>query len=242
MNKKTIFKMIFLTIIGGGAGFIISLGLLKLNNTETTNIAATIGDFIVENNLVMFLLLLIIFYLPSVYLFIKGKRVFVDLDNLSDEDYEIQTKLGQRKLDMVLPLNGIFMIFNFMLFGMTFAKLTNNEMVITSVFMVNILLSSMLEIITIRFMQKLDTRLKGDPTSLKFSKDFLESCDEAEKLKIYKSGYYAFQFTKRISLAFLVFTILCNLLLDTGGFPVFVSGSLMLAIIASYSYYSILKS
>ena len=242
MNKKTIFKMIFLTIIGGGAGFIISLGLLKLNNTETTNIAATIGDFIVENNLVMFLLLLIIFYLPSVYLFIKGKRVFVDLDNLSDEDYEIQRKLGQRKLDMVLPLNGIFMIFNFMLFGMTFAKLTNNEMVITSVFMVNILLSSMLEIITIRFMQKLDTRLKGDPTSLKFSKDFLESCDEAEKLKIYKSGYHAFQFTKRISLAFLVFTILCNLLLDTGGFPVFVSGSLMLAIIASYSYYSILKS
>ena len=201
-----------------------------------------IGEFFVNNNVMIFLLLFILFYVPSVYLFIKGKSIFGKFDNMSDEECEIQEKIGLRKFDLALSLNGVFMIFNFMLLGMTFAQLTNNKMLIISVFMFNIFSSSILEIITIRFIQKLDNRLKGDPTSLRFSKDFIESCDEAEKLKIYKSAYHALQFTKNASLAFVVLTILCNLLLDTGGFPVFVSCSLMLANILSHSYYTIFKN
>lgn len=239
MNKKTIIKMIFFMIIGGIFGAIISLGLLKLNDTENIKIASNIGDFFVKNNIGIYLLLLIMFYLPSVYLFIKGKSIYVKLDNMSDEECEIQTKIGQKKFDIALSLNAIFMIFNFMIFGTTFAEIANNEMVIISLFMLNIFSSSMLEIITIRFIQKMDNRLKGDPTTLRFSKDFVESCDEAEKLKIYKSGYQSFQFTKQVSLGFVILTILCNLLLDTGAFPVFISCSFMLTITASYSYYAI---
>ena len=118
----------------------------------------------------------------------------------------------------------------------------NNEFVIIAIFMINIFASSMLEISTIKFIQKVDNRLKGDPTSLRFSKDFLESCDEAEKLKIYKSGYHGFQFTKNVSLVFVILTMLGNMLLDTGGFPVFVSCSMLLTIIGSNSYYSIFKN
>ena len=242
MNKKTVFKMIFIMIIGGIFGFFISKGVLKLNDTESIKAASNIGDFFVKNNIAIFLLLLILLYLPSVYLFIKGKSIFLELDNMLDEECDIQTKVGQRKLDIALSLNGVFMIFNFMLFGMTFAKLMNNEFVIIAIFMVNMFASSMLEISTIKFIQKVDNRLKGDPTSLRFSKDFLESCDEAEKLKIYKSGYHGFQFTKNVSLVFVILTMLGNMLLDTGGFPVFVSCSMLLTIIGSNSYYSIFKN
>lgn len=242
MNKKTVLKMIFLMIAGGIFGIIISKGLLKLNDTENIKIISNIGDFFVNNNIVIFLLLLISIYIPSVYLFIKGKSIFDKIDAMSDDECEIQIKIGQKKFDIALSLNAVFLILNFMLLGMTFDNSVNNEMGILFIFMFNIISSSMLEIITIRFIQKVDSRLKGDPTSLRFSKDFLESCDEAEKLKLYKSGYHAFQISKLISLGFVVFTILCNLLLDTGGFPVFVSCSLMLAHISSYSYYAIYKN
>lgn len=242
MNKKTIFKVLFLTIIGGIVGFIISVGLLNLLDAGNRQIASNVRDLFVKNNIIIFLLLLILIYLPSVYLFIQGKRIFAKVDNMSDEECESQSMIGQRKFDLALAINGVFMILNFMLFGMTYADLTNNEMVVLSIFMVNIFSSSILEIMTIRAIQKANTRLKGDPTSLRFSKDFLESCDEAERMKIYKTAFHSFQLTKQVALAFVVLTILCNLLLDTGGFPVFVSTSLMLTIIASHSYYAIYKN
>ena len=242
MNKKTVFKMIMFTMIGALFGFVISFGLLKINDTENVKILSAMGDFFINNNLVLFVLLLVSLYFPSVYLSIKGRRILNNLENTSDEEYDTQTKQGDKYFDLALTINGIFMILNFMLFGMTFAKLINNETIIVVLFMINIFSSSLLEVATIKFIQKINTRLKGDPTSLKFTKDFLESCDEAEQLTIYKSSYHAFQMTKHITLAFVLLTILCNLLLDTGAFPVFVSCSLLLTHIIANSYYTMSKS
>ena len=242
MNVKTVTKMIFLTLIGAVFGFIISKGLLQFNDSKNIEIVTKMGDFFVNNSLALFFLLLIILFIPSIYMFLKGKKIYSKLDNMEDDEYDVQIKVGQKNFEKTLALNSIFLIFNFMLLGMTFSNLPDNEMINISVFMLNIFAASMLEIITVRFIQKADTRLKGDPTSLRFSKDYLGSCDEAEKLKIYKTGYHAFQVSKMGSLGFVLLTILCNFILDTGGFPVFVSCSLMLVNIASYSYYAIYKS
>jgi len=94
-----------------------------------------------------------------------------------------------------------------------------------------------LEIVTIKFVQKMDERLKGDPTSLRFAKDFLESCDEAQKLRIYKSGYKAFQFTKNASLVLLIIAIMFNLTLKTGAIPIVLTGIFLLMHIISYGYF-----
>ena len=54
----------------------------------------------------------------------------------------------------------------------------------------------------------MDKRIKGEPTSLNFKKDLMESLDEAEKLKIYKVGYLSFGFTRVLTLALLVLSLL----------------------------------
>lgn len=41
----------------------------------------------------------------------------------------------------------------------------------------------------VRVIQKIYPDKKGDPTSLKFPKQWLESCDEAEKECIYQASY-----------------------------------------------------
>jgi len=97
---------------------------------------------------------------------------------------------------------------------------------------------SVLNIITIKYIQKNDDRLKGDPTSFRFDKEFLESCDEAQVSRIHTSGYRAFVFSKNVSLVFVVLTILLNFIFNTGAFPVFLSCMMMLIQLTSYNYYA----
>jgi hypothetical protein len=126
-----------------------------------------------------------------------------------------------------------------MLFGMAFNNTNSNQSIVTFLFMFSTIAVSVLNIITIKYIQKNDNRLKGDPTSFRFDKEFLESCDEAQVSRIYKSGYRAFQFSKNVSLVFVILTILLNFTFNTGAFPVFVSCMIMLIQVTSYNYYAI---
>jgi hypothetical protein len=96
-----------------------------------------------------------------------------------------------------------------------------------------------LELLVIRSMQTFDARLKGDPTTLRFTKDFIESCDEAEKEKIYQSGYQAYQLSKNTALGFIVVTTIGNMILDTGTAPIVMSCLWMLQNVLSYGYYAV---
>jgi len=163
------------------------------------------------------------------------------LDKLSDDEYDIKSKVANKKLDISLTLNSIFMVLNFIVFGTTINRSSDNFFIVLIIFLINMLAISFLEIYAVKFIQKLDNRLKGDPTSFKFNEEFLDSCDEAEKLIIYKSGYYAFQISKSTSLGFIIITMIGNTVLDTGALPVIISGVWMLVNIASYGYYSVYK-
>jgi hypothetical protein len=125
-----------------------------------------------------------------------------------------------------------------MLFGMTFSKTSSNSSIVIFLFMFSTIAVSVLNIITIKYIQKNDNRLKGDPTSFRFDKEFLESCDEAQVSRIYEAGYRAFQFSKNVSLGFVIITILLKFTFNTGAFPVFLSCMIMLIQVISYNYYA----
>lgn len=241
MNKKSIYRIIFLLLIGGVFGSFFSIGLLKFGEAGGLAKLPNIGDFLIDNNIYIFIFLVIALFLPSIYLFLKGKRVYDKIDEMSDDEYDVKVKIAEKKIDMALTINSIFMILNFMVLGTTFDKASDNFILVLIIFVINIIAMSLFEIYVIRFMQRLDTRLKGDPTSFKFSKEFINSCDEAEKIKIYKSGYHAFQTSKSTSLGFIVITIISNMVLDTGSLPIVISCIWMLANVASYGYYSVKK-
>jgi len=241
INKKSIFRIILLLVIGGVFGAIFSLGLLKFKDTGGLAKLSFIVDFLINNNIYIFIFLVIVLYLPSVYLFVKGKKLFEKLDELSDEEYDVKSKVANKKLDISLTLNSIFMVLNFIVFGTTINRSSDNFFIVLIIFLINMLALSFLEIYAVKFIQKLDNRLKGDPTSFKFNKEFIDSCDEAEKLIIYKSGYHAFQISKSTSLGFIIITMIGNTVLDTGALPVIISGIWMLVNIASYGYYSVYK-
>jgi hypothetical protein len=111
-----------------------------------------------------------------------------------------------------------------------------------ALFLFNSLAASVHEVLSVKFLQKMDNRLKGDPTTLRFSKEFLESCDEAQQLEIYKAGYKAFQFAKNAFMVILVLTLLLNLLFEVGGLAVFIICMCLIILIGSYNFYAITKA
>ena len=238
MNKKTILKIIALLVIGAVFGFLISFGLLKLDGSKFIDIGNQISMFIFNNTVEIFLGLFVLLYFPAVYFYQKGKRIYNRMDDSTDDEMDQLEKMGSKNFDLSLSISNVFLILTFVLFGIAFKNTISEMHIVIIVFLFNCIANAVLQIITIKYIQKIDSRLKGDPTSLKFAKNFVESCDEAEKLKIYKSGYHSFQFSKNTAFALLMLSILCNFTLDTGMFPILLTGVFTLVQVVSYSYFA----
>ncbi|WP_202710482.1 DUF3169 family protein [Sporosalibacterium faouarense] len=239
MNRKTILRILLLMGIGGVIGLILSFGLMKLNQYNHMKILEEISDFFIEYTVLIYIVLFVCLFLPAVFQYIKAKKNYDRTALVSDDEIDTFESKGEYAFQLSMLINGVFLILNLMLFGMTFNRTRENLLLVLFLFLFSSICAAVLEIIAIRYIQEIDNRLKGKPTSLKFNKEFLESCDEAEKFRIYKSGYHAFQFSRNASLGLIVLTILCNIVLSTGVFPVFVSCMIMLIQITSYNYYTL---
>ena len=177
-------------------------------------------------------------FLPAVALLNKGKNIMSKLGDIDDEAFDERQDVADKYMNNGSTIGQVFMVLNFMLIGLTFDANHELVVVVLLLFLINVLSSSVLEITTIKFIQKHDKRLKGDPTSLKFGKDFLESLDEAEKLIIYKAGYKAFQFSRVSGLAVLMITILIKFIFEEGDSAILVLGILMMIQVISFNIYS----
>lgn len=239
MNRKTIFKIILQMLVGGIVGVVLTKMLIGLGKFDLIDDFKVFGDQLAKNSWGLYIAIVLIIFVPVRILFLKGKKIYLSLEDYDEEEIdEIETK-AQRLIDGSLNSNTIFMLFNFMIFGLTFTKTIDYFIVVVVLFMFNTLAASYHEITTIKFVQKMDTRLKGDPTSMKFAKEFLESCDEAQQLKIYKTAYKAFQFTKNAFMVILIFAILITLVFETSGIGVFMICLCQICLIGSYNYYAL---
>lgn len=75
---------------------------------------------------------------------------------------------------------------------------------------------------------------KGDPASRKFQKEWLESCDEAERAVIYQSAYRSYIAANKAIPLLLVIAMLCHLFFDTGIMAVILVAAAWLVVMAVY--------
>ena len=86
----------------------------------------------------------------------------------------------------------------------------------------------------VRVIQKIYPDKKGDPTSLKFPKQWLESCDEAEKEMVYQSAYKAYMALGKMIQILLCATMILHLVFHTGILAVIVVGVIYLTMTLTY--------
>lgn len=239
MNKKIIFRMILLLGIGAVVGFILSKVLIGISQSESISILEDLGQFFIENNMILFFASFCLLFLPAVIIYRKGKKLYSTLDNLEEEIIDEVEAKASNTIDLALTMNGVFMVINFFIFGATFQAKSDTTLLFLLTFLVFTLLTTGLEVFAVSMIKKFDPRIKGDPTKFSFQKDFFNSCDEAEQLRIYKAGYHAFQTSRTASLFFIILTLLFHILFKTGAFPIFIACSVLLIQIISYGYNAI---
>lgn len=93
----------------------------------------------------------------------------------------------------------------------------------------------------VKVLQKIYPEKKGDPTSRKFQKQWLESCDEAEKEAIYQSSYKTYHLLSRVLPFMTMAAMICHLIWNTGILAVVLTGIIWLLTSVSYCRYCLTK-
>lgn len=88
----------------------------------------------------------------------------------------------------------------------------------------------------VRLVQKEHPKMqKADIGSRKFQQQWLMACDEAEKEIIYQSSYKTYQLLNKCIPMFLLLTMICHLLFETGAMAVVVVAVIWLIETICYS-------
>lgn len=241
MNKKTIIKLGLMLLVGGVCGALGSLLMLTIMDNGGNEILINFGNFLKEINWMILLFLTLSMFLPSFVLFRKTKKRYQLIDTVSEEEIDKIQEDIDWNMSLAVTINGAFVVLNMIVFGSTFNVENSFFPLAMAIFLFNAVGGSVLEIKVVKIIQKYDPRIKGDPTSLNFHKDYLASCDEAEQLRIYKASYYAFQTTKGISWVMMILAVLGHMLFDVGIYSILLVGILMLVQVIAMGYQSMRK-
>ena len=237
MIKKTKFRMLTKFIVSTAVGLILALFLLTQNDNRNIGFINSLEDFLITHTILLYLISAVLLLVPATILYYSGKKSYLEMMSSDEDDVNDDVRRKAGYLDLSMTILGVYITVNFMQYGMLYNKTIENPTTTLILFMLGILFSTILQVSTVKLVQKQDDRLKGDPTKTSFNKEFLDSMDEAEQLKAFKSGYRAFQMTRSITLMIVVFTIFMNILFETGGFAVFISCLFMLVQTISFGYY-----
>lgn len=235
MNKKSILRMVLYLVVGGFIGVGVSTATRSMADSNL-NVALFIEN-ILMNYLIHFQVALILLVMvPALYYLQKGKKCYKELQTASEDDINALEISGDKSIDLAITLNMSFIILSYMLFGIAFSDEMPSTMMLISIglFIVCVIPPVFIEFAAIKAIQINDKRIKGDPSKFSFHKEYLESCDEAEQLRIYKAAYQSFQMTKGVNFVCLLLAMLGNMLLETGILPILLTGTTLLIMVLSY--------
>lgn len=149
-----------------------------------------------------------------------------------------------RSLSKTLVWTSALIFINFLLFSIGFYNLKNNSInfifsfIVIAIFMISSFISMMYQNKIVNMVKQMNPEKKGDIYDKKFGKKWLDSCDELEKMIIYKTSYKLYELmSKVIGSLFIIFTVL-GMYYDIGILVVIILGFLQCVLVFGYMYYA----
>lgn len=236
MNKNTKFRIMIKFISSIAVGGILTVLLLTQNVLRDTQFTKGLENFLFNHTIILYFISALLLLVPATILHFTGKKAYTVMLS-SDDEVDEETKKKAGYLDDSMSFVGVFIAVNFMQYGMLYHKTTEDSSTLLVLFLMGVLFASVLQVYTVKHVQSLDKRLKGDPSKGSFDKEFFDSLDEAEQLKAYKAGYKSFQMIKTTTQAMIIISILMNILFGTGEFAIFISCIFMLVQTLLFAYH-----
>lgn len=234
--KKSIVSLIIYAAIGFGVGFLWAF-LGDIAKHFGINIGLPeVGDFFIRYIVVFQGMVGTILAIISFYNYLSVKKMV----NVEMQDDDVDEKFTQKidsKQDKALTIGSANYIISFALFGIAIDD--RNIWILGSVlvFMAFVAINFFLEISIINQVKQRDPMKKGDPLDTNFEEQWIRSCDEAEKLMIFKAAYKSFQLMKIVLIVAMIVMFFSKVIFKTGNAPIILISVLWLIQIISYVYY-----
>ena len=244
--KKFIIVLIISAIVGGIMGFMsvyLKDTLGSVISTSLINIFEVITPFA---SIVLSILIIIV----STIIYNKSEKEFRLWSETNEDDDKID-KI-EKNLSYILLFTSVNTILGFFFFGLGFMLLPFDNthgslsVVKTILFILGFILcmssSMLIQNKVINLEKEINPLLKGSIYDFKFNKKWVDSCDEALKLGIYKSSFSAYLAVSSTCVILWIICIIGHDLWDFGIMPMVMVTIIWLVQTISYSIESIRSS
>ena len=236
-RNKTLIKFLILIIISGLFGGSLSLAIGR-TEADLASFGSILEDIFTQSSffllpLVGFLLLLISF------ICYKRQRKQVAALTSDDSDYDILNKINHR-LDRALCMISLNTVFSSILYGLSVINLREDfsparTLVLCVCYLTAILGGVFLQRKVIDLQKEMNPEKKGDVLSTHFQKDWIASCDELEKMIIYKAAYKSYIAIQHTIAILFSIVVLIGIWYPTGILPLLVTGALWIVSTVTYT-------
>lgn len=172
----------------------------------------------------------------TLYLYVSAKRLLTTL-NMDDDNDVIELEFDD-KVSLILLVNTVFLAINFVVLGLSFTNIGLHTLWNVLIFICLSISGVVFEIKAIQLIQRKDPTKLADPGSIKFDKQWINSCDEAERHRIYKASYQTNTIMKYILIFALSLTLITKIEFNTGNLPIVLIGGIWIVQTVTYSFYA----
>lgn len=174
----------------------------------------------------------------------KAERVIRQMDEEDDSlmealdhRYDLWSSMGLALSSIILCLDLVILAFGFPEKGSR--PEAYQFFLAVPPFLVTALICIVYQIAAVKQVRKKDPSKRGDAADLRFEKEWIESCDEAERMVIYRASYKTFTMMKGFLLFLLVIAMMGQLSFGTGMTAVVLLAIGNIAMLIVYSVYSL---
>ncbi len=240
-DKKAFKSFVIMMVISAIVGAVVGGGSIYLQK----NIGDNLSDFLL-NALMMItpyasLVLSILVIIVSVVIY-NNSRKKLKLWNQSDEQEEIIDNI-EEKLSYVLLFASVNLIMGFFFFGAGMALLSEDSYIKVVSFFVGFIVCVVSTILiqnkVVNLEKEINPLLNGSVYDFKFTQKWIDSCDEAIKLNIYKSSFKAYKSVTNTCLILWIVCVLGYNFFDFGIMPLVMVTIIWLVQTVSYCIESI---
>lgn len=224
-DKKAFKGFIIITMISAFIGFLFGLGSSRLKELFGENIPKLFMNIL--SAITPFASLVLSLIVIAIYIYVYNKSIKEYEICIEEEENDYAIDKIERNLSIVISITTINNIIGFFFFGISimilpFDDAKGNLSVIKGVssflgFILCTVSTILIQKNIINLEKRINPLLKGSIYEVKFVDKWVDSCDEAIKLGIFKSSYKAY---KAVSLTCAILWIFCIVGYDIWGFGI----------------------
>ena len=226
-NKKVVITFVIVMAVSLLIGFLSGYFFTTEGDGEALNkILSEISVFLKFNIGYISLVTNIVACGICFLLYTQAKTLYKSWDG-EDEDVLDQT---EGKIFYTMSIPSIMFVLNFLFYGITIcskpigdeynSKVAFAVALTSAIFMLSMIWEVLLQGLSVSLLKKINPEKRGNILDFRFDKKWLDSCDEAQKMAVYKTSYVTNKVTKYVFVTGWIVALLTNEILHFGMFPI----------------------